>query len=762
MRARSQFLLGRRALVAAAALLLATSCSKPTADDHLKKATDYLANSRLDEAIIEYRLALEVDPKRGDIHTKLADAYLEKRDLAGAYREYIRAADTLPNDDAAQVKAGNFLLLSKSFEDAKTRANKVLDRDPKNVDATILLGNALAGLQDMDGALAQFQEAATLNPTEDRAYESVGAVQAMRGQKPAAEASFRKAIEVAPKSVQARMALANFLWSDNRAAEAETTLKAALELDPANAVANRALGMFYLATNRVAEAEPYFQAIATNSQKPEDQLALADFYVVAKRNDEAKTILRNVATKDKYFAVATTRLAAIDTIEGQRASAHDKLKQVTDKYPKDMAARLLNARILLLDGKPEDALAQANAIVAEEPTSPQAGATYMLIGAVQASLDRYDEAIKAYEEVLRRVTQPLPAQIALGALYLRARNFDKAMTAVQAAEVIQPKNPFARALAVRILLAQGKTSEAKTELASLQKDYPNASPVLTLTGTEQLSERQFDAARASFTKALQASPNNLEAAAGLVAVDLASGRKADAVARVEAGLKGATPTSDMFVLAARTYFAAGDLAKAEEYLNKAVEAEPARLEAYTLLGQLYASQKRLPEAIEQYQKIVQKSPKSVGANTILGTLYEAQRRPAEAEQQYLKVLQLDSSAAVAANNLAWLYVSSNRNLDEALQLAQTAWRQLPEEPHVADTLGWIYYRKDMAQQAITYLEKSTKRLPDDPTGFYHLGMAYVRTGDIDKGRQALQRALGSKVEFDGVAEARKTLGQIGG
>jgi tetratricopeptide (TPR) repeat protein len=743
-------------------LLLATSCSKPTADDHLKKATDYAAQSRMDEAILEYRLALEVDPKRGDIHTKLADAYMEKRDLANAYREYIRAADTLPNDDAAQVKAGNFLLLGKNFEDAKTRATKVLDRDPKNVDATILLGNALAGLQDMDGALAQFQEAAALNPTEDRAFESVGAVQAMRGQKKEAEASFRKAIDVAPKSVQARMALANFLWNDNRQAEAESTLKAALQLDPANAVANRSLGMFYLATNRLTEAEPYFQAIAKNSERPEDQLSLADFYVIAKRNDDARRILKDIATKDKFFAVATTRLAAIDTIEGQRASAHEKLKQVIDKYPKDMAARLLNARVLLLDGKPEDALAQANAIVTEEPTSPQAGATYMLIGAVQTSLDRYDEAIKAYEEVLRRVTQPLPAQIALSALYLKTRNFDKAMTAVQSAEVIQPKNPIARALTVRILLAQGKNSEAKIELASLQKDYPNAVPVLTLTGAQQLTERQFDAARATFTKALQLAPNNLEAAAGLVTVDLASGRKADAVARMEAGLKAGTPTSDMLVLAARTYAASGDMAKAEEYLNKAVEAEPARLEAYMLLGQLYASQKRLPEATEQFQKIVQKSPKSVGANTILGTLYEAQRRPAEAEQQYQKVLQIDSRAAVAANNLAWLYVSSNRNLDEALQLAQTAWQQLPDEPHVADTLGWIYYRKDMAPQAITYLEGAVKRLPDDPSGFYHLGMAYVRTGDIEKGRTALQHALASKVEFDGVAEARKTLAQIGG
>jgi tetratricopeptide (TPR) repeat protein len=142
-------------------------------------------------------------------------------------------------------------------------------------------------------------------------------------------------------------------------------------------------------------------------------------------------------------------------------------------------------------------------------------------------------------------------------------------------------------------------------------------------------------------------------------------------------------------------------------------------------------------------------------------LYESQRQMPEAEKAYQKALSVDSHAAVAANNLAWIYVASNRNLDEALQLAQTALQQLPDEPHVNDTLGWIYYRKDMAGRAVPYLEASVQKNPGDPTGYYHLGMAYVRNGELDKGRAALQKAVNSKVEFDGITDARKTLAQIG-
>ncbi len=169
----------------------------------------------------------------------------------------------------------------------------------------------------------------------------------------------------------------------------------------------------------------------------------------------------------------------------------------------------------------------------------------MLIGGVQASFDKFEDAIKAYEEVLKRERQPIAAQLALTALYLKARDFDKAQTYLSQAQALQPSNPVARSLKVRLLMVQRKTAEASAELASLQKAYPNAPEVLVLLGAQQLSQRQFEAARSSYTKALQASPSNIEAATGLVATDLASGNTAAAVSRVEAGLKSATPSSDL-------------------------------------------------------------------------------------------------------------------------------------------------------------------------------------------------------------------------
>ena len=747
--------------VGLALLSLAAACSKPTADDHLKKATEYLNQSKLPEAIVEYRLALQVNPQRGDIRRKLGDAYMSTRDGAKALKEYVVAADLMPKDVGAQLQAGEILLRASQFDDAKVRATKVLAIDPKNAEALILLGNARAGLKDMDGALAEYQEAVALDPAQGSAYINIGTIQLVRGQADEAEATFRKAVEVAPKATGPRMALANFLWAAKRQPEAEQVLKDTLALDPSNLDVNRALGLFYVAANRAAEAEPYFKLIAAKAKTTAATIGLADYYVILHRLDDARDILKELAKKDDAFAVATTRLAAVDATAGNRAHALTELETVLTKYPEDVSARLLRARLLLIDGRRDEAMADATAITTKAPNSAAATDAYLLIGHIQAGLDRTDEAIKAYEEVLHRQSRAIAADLALAAIYLQMHDLNKAATHVQSARTIEPTNPQARALQIRVLLLQHSAVRAKQELASLRADFPNSPTVLDLVAAQQLSDGQTEAARASYAKAADMAPSDREALAGLVTLDLAAGHTKAAVDRVDAAMKRVEPTGSFLMLAAETYRAAGDQAKAEELLKRAIDAEPQRLKAYSLLGELYVRQNRLGDAQTQFQKIVERNPKSTSANTMLGMLYEVQGKTPEAEHQYEQTLAVDSRAAVASNNLAWLYVADGRNLDKALMLAQTALQQMPDEPHVNDTLGWIYFRKKMPAAAIKYLESSVQKDPGDPSTHYHLGMAYVETGEPVKAKQELQRALGFKRDFDGADEARKALAQIG-
>jgi tetratricopeptide (TPR) repeat protein len=257
-------------------------------------------------------------------------------------------------------------------------------------------------------------------------------------------------------------------------------------------------------------------------------------------------------------------------------------------------------------------------------------------------------------------------------------------------------------------------------------------------------------------------PENLEALEGLVSVDLQKKNAKGAADRVEAALKRMRPSTELLMLAARANAAAGNLDRTEALLRQAIEREPTRLAAYGALGQLYVHQKRLDDAREQFMELLKRNPRSVPVNTMLGMLMEAKGDAAGAEQQYQKTLAVDANAAVAANNLAWIYVASNRNMDVAVQLAETALKSLPEEPHVNDTLGWAYYRKGQFSQAVRRLEVSVSRDQSDASVYYHLGMAYWQLADFDKAKASLKKALSMSQTFEGADEARKTLGEIKG
>ena len=188
--------------------------------------------NRYSEAIIEYRNAVQKDPKSGEARQKLANAYAKVGDTPNAYREYLRAADLLPDNIDVQMKAGAYQLLTGQFEDAKTRAQKLLTSHPTSVDAQILLGNSLAGLKDLDGAVADIEQAIQLDPAQGRAYTNLGVLQLARGKQAEAEAALTKAVELDPNAVSGHLALANYYWAMNRRPEAEESLKRAVAIEP--------------------------------------------------------------------------------------------------------------------------------------------------------------------------------------------------------------------------------------------------------------------------------------------------------------------------------------------------------------------------------------------------------------------------------------------------------------------------------------------------------------------------------------------------
>jgi putative PEP-CTERM system TPR-repeat lipoprotein len=745
------------ALLLGSALLVASCQKSPEAA--IRKGDTFFQEGHYKEAILEYRNALQINQQLGEVHLKLGDTYAKNNDGLNAIKEYIRAADLLPENNDAQLKAASGLLLAGRFDEARGRADKVLERDKQNVRAQILRGNALANLKDLDGAITEYENAIAADPKEHQAFVNLGTIQFMKGNREESEKAFLQAVTAAPKSIEARLGLANFYWASRRAAEAEQALKEALAIDPASLIANRALGIFYMATNKVADAEPYFKSLATTVGTPASMASLAQYYVLANRRDDARKILTGILQQKDGASIATIRLAALDASDGQRAAAQDRLRTYLVGTPTDLPAQLMYAELLLLDAKRDDAEKVVKAAIALDANSALA---HQLAGQIYALNDRIDEAEKEYERVLQIDPRPYQAALELSRLHLAQGNVDKSTTYAQQALALAPQSPDAQSMLVRTYLVKGERDKAAAIVASLQKQYPNATGLHNLNALIELSKNNPAGARASYAKSLEIDRNNVEALNGIVRIDVAGKRVKEATDRLDDVAAQPTPSVDLLFTVATGYALVGAFDKSEAALKRALERDPARLKGYTMLGQLYAQTRRLADAKTQFQDLVKRNPNSVPAWTMIGMIEEAQGLPADAQKSYAHALSLDKRAAVAANNLAWLYVSSGTKLEEALALAQSAAEQIRDEPAVNDTLGWIYVKKDMGGRAIPLLESAVKASPNDPTFRYHLGTAYFKSSDWKKARVELEKALELNPKIAQADEIRKALAIVGG
>jgi Tfp pilus assembly protein PilF len=208
------------------------------------------------------------------------------------------------------------------------------------------------------------------------------------------------------------------------------------------------------------------------------------------------------------------------------------------------------------------------------------------------------------------------------------------------------------------------------------------------------------------------------------------------------------------VLAARAAATAQDIAEAERLLRRAIQLDSQAAEAYTLLGQILGATGRLDEARQEFTRLQGSQPAT--AHTMLGLIDEAQGKPAAAAARYARALRAHPQAALAANNLAWLRLSE-ANTEEAVRLARIAQQQLPEQPEINDTLGWMLHKAGRHDAAIQYLTRAVERAPAKALYRHHLGMSYLGAGDEPQGRANLQRALALDPAFPGHEEARAAL-----
>jgi Flp pilus assembly protein TadD len=106
---------------------------------------------------------------------------------------------------------------------------------------------------------------------------------------------------------------------------------------------------------------------------------------------------------------------------------------------------------------------------------------------------------------------------------------------------------------------------------------------------------------------------------------------------------------------------------------------------------------------------------------------------------------------------------SGENLDQALAYAQRGMQRAVEpglKTSLSDTLGWIYVKKNMNDNAVQTFENLVRSNPANATFRYHLGTAYYQKGDKRQARVELEAALANKPSAADAPKIRQLLAAL--
>jgi tetratricopeptide (TPR) repeat protein len=723
----------------------------------IQRGDELEANDQYAAAVSAYQIAVDRDRSDGRSRMKLARAYDRAGRGADAMKESIRAAELLPGNVEAQVLEANLLRQNSNFLSASVLSAQLLRDHPEDVNVIILWGNSTSHLLNSTWALYQIPMRATSADDYDRARRDV------RPAVPpdddyAAEAAFRKALRLEPTLMEAQLALVNFLWAAGRPDDGEELLKGLADQNPFHATINYALGTFYLWRYRPADAEKYLKNAAMTGPYGRDaRFALADLYIGAHRDRDALATLRSMPVADDDAGAVSLRAVPIEFRSGQREEAMSHVNSLLAREPHNLRALLFKAQFLFAMRQMNDALKFAQEAVLEAPRSGEARTALCQALSATANLENAFAECAEAARLSPSTPQPL-VELARLALTL-GRDKEAILFAREAARLL-PDDRDAAVLVVKALIRQRDFSRADQELKRLMLRFPEGPDLLTQLGTIQAARGDVPGARAAFTRALASEPDSFETLSGMVSLDLKERNPAAAARRVETALAAHPSDSRYLLLAARVYTAESDAHLTEATLRRVLTLDSANIDAVLTLSDLLIRQNRSTEAKRVLEQLVQQRPRSTNVQTSVAMLLERMGQVGEARLHYQKIVALDPRAAKASFRLASLYVDEGDNLNVALDLAIEAKQQLPDDPAIEDLVGWIYARKDLPINALPHLKDAVRAAPNNPTFRYHLGSAYLSSGDYGQAAAELTRALEIDGNFAHAAQARAALASI--
>lgn len=750
-----------------------TACSSHYKQKHLVRGEDYLQKRKFQEAVMEFRAAADLDKTSSEAHWGLARSYENLGQFSETVDELRQTAELNPDNLEAQTKLGNYLLLAQppQIRETEKLLEDVFARDANFIEGHILKASLYAAQKKSEQEILDvLNQAIALDPNRAATYISLSRFYMKLDRRQDAENAIQKGIAVNPNAAVGYLEYGKFLSFTDRAALAEAQYQKAIEVEPANIEAREGQAEFYLAERRLDKAEQSYQELVRMQENsPASQMQLANFYSTIGREDDAVITLGAIVAETPAYARARYRLGEIYLDRKENAKVIKQTEELLNLNDNDAEAYMLRARVRMQENKPGEAVKDLEEVLKKQPSQKNAlfymTQARLALGQIDQAWAFIGDLEKYHPNFLKTKLLKIQASFTSNEPENALRQANELLDAVKKAyptaeldaqnlEELRVRGLTARGLAN---LELGKIVEAKADLQTVQSLSPNAAAAMVNLAKVFVAEKNLAGAINLYEKALASDDKNFDALGGLVNA-LTRQKQYDAAhTKINQAIEASNAQKDapkdvqaaLYYLQANIYTMQKNAEAAEAELKKAIEIDETYLPAYSAYAAMLVGRNQTDEAVTQYRKVVERQP-SAAVYTLIGMLEEVRGNALEAEKSYRKALEIAPESPIAGNNLAWLIAANQGNLDEALTLAQAVVNRHQTVSGYYDTLGWIYYKKELYSPAVEQLKKAVAlgdaeaaKSGSQPNAAYRLrlGTALASAGDKPSARREVESSL---------------------
>ena len=563
----------------------------------------------------------------------------------------------------------------------------------------------------------------------------------------------RQGVARRPQDPMAYIWLGRVLLAGNNKAEAEATFREALQHAPADPSVYYALLSFYVQTDQKDKALETITQITDNKQIPnaDRNLLLAQGYDLLQDHDKAKASYGELAKSAEDTAADQTKLAN-QLVRQDPEAAEKALRRALQLEPLYSPARRLLAQILvdrggekewqeaiaLMDGVSvnerndplnqslqatllarrggRDNLEKARQIVEKLIKDSKDGSArdLQLLAKIYEAEGKWPEARERLLELVSRPTVSSAYLIIYVDMLLRHGLPGEAEPWLKKLESTAPDSLDAMAVRTRWLQSQGRSKEieplveklAEKLLQIIPKNPRDEADLCLRIGNIYTAVKMHSAAERWYRRIQEKDPDKYEP----LAISLAhQGKMGDAIRLCLTAAEqdqSPRPVLTLVLLLGTGNPTDADFELAEPLLTKAKDTSGKNPDILNAIANVRILQQRLKDAADLYQEVLKLRPKDV----------------------------------VTMNNLATVLAEQPNGSREGMRYVEQAIALVGPQPGLLDTKGMLLVFADKAEEAVPLLEMATAAPNADPRYYFHLAVAYLRTGDIEKARSSLKRA----------------------